>query len=114
MCFFKMLYLADQRFETRQTKSACDSRRSAGAADRAEHNLVLTSRLPAAVAIFDVIAGRDPADPVIAASQGKRADSYLRFLDKEARAARGWAWCTSCSPPRMPIRARWREHWPVT
>jgi len=31
------------------------------------------------------------ADPVTAASQGKRADSYLRFLDKEARAARGWA-----------------------
>jgi hypothetical protein len=67
----------------RQTKSACDSRRSAGAADRAEHNLVLTSRLPAAVAIFDVIAGCDPADPVIAASQGKWADSYLRFLDKD-------------------------------
>jgi hypothetical protein len=40
------------------------------------------------VAIFDVIAGRDPADPVTAASQGKRADSYLRFLDKDgARAA---------------------------
>ena len=72
-----------QRFETRQTKSACDSRRSAGAADRAEHNLVLTSRLPAAVAIFDVIAGCDPADPVTAASQGKRADSYLRFLDTD-------------------------------
>jgi hypothetical protein len=29
----------------------------------------------AAVAIFDVIAGCDPADPVIAASQGKWADS---------------------------------------
>src|SRR5499433_3222314 len=42
-----------------------------------------------AVAIFDVIAGYDPADPVTAASQGKRADSYLRFLDKDgARGAR--------------------------
>ena len=42
-----------------------------------------------AVAIFDVIAGCDPADPVTAASQGKRADSYLRFLDKDgARGAR--------------------------
>src|SRR5499427_6779238 len=40
-----------------------------------------------AVAIFDVIAGYDPADPVTAASQGKRADSYLAFLDKEG--ARG-------------------------
>src|SRR5262249_31124365 len=35
------------------------------------------------VAIFDLIAGCDPADPVSAASQGKRADSYLRFLDKD-------------------------------
>jgi hypothetical protein len=59
------------------------SRRSADAAGREEHNLVLTARLPAAVAIFDVIAGCDPADRVTAASQGKRADSYLRFLDKD-------------------------------
>src|SRR5437762_705258 len=36
-----------------------------------------------AVAIFDVIAGYDPADPVTAASQGKRPDSYLKFLDKD-------------------------------
>src|SRR5262245_24234414 len=36
-----------------------------------------------AVAIFDVIAGHDPADPVTAASQGKRADSYVVFLDKD-------------------------------
>jgi len=36
-----------------------------------------------AVAIFDVIAGPDPADPVTAASQGKRADSYMKFLDKD-------------------------------
>jgi Asp-tRNA(Asn)/Glu-tRNA(Gln) amidotransferase A subunit family amidase len=35
-----------------------------------------------AVAVFDVIAGYDPADPVTAASQGKRPDSYLAFLDK--------------------------------
>jgi len=36
-----------------------------------------------AVAIFDVIAGYDPADPVTAASQGKRPDSYLKFLDRD-------------------------------
>jgi amidase len=36
-----------------------------------------------AVALFDVIAGYDPADPVTAASQGKRPDSYLVFLDKD-------------------------------
>jgi amidase len=36
-----------------------------------------------AVAIFDVIAGYDPADPVTAASQGKRADSYLKSLDRD-------------------------------
>ena len=35
------------------------------------------------MAIFDVIAGCDPADPVTAASQGKRANSYLRFPDKD-------------------------------
>ena len=36
-----------------------------------------------AVAIFDVIAGHDPADPVTAASQGNRADRYMKFLDKD-------------------------------
>jgi Asp-tRNA(Asn)/Glu-tRNA(Gln) amidotransferase A subunit family amidase len=36
-----------------------------------------------AVAVFDVIAGPDPADPVTAASQRKRPDSYLKFLDKD-------------------------------
>jgi Asp-tRNA(Asn)/Glu-tRNA(Gln) amidotransferase A subunit family amidase len=36
-----------------------------------------------AVAIFDVIAGYDPADKVTAASQGNRAASYLAFLDKD-------------------------------
>ena len=36
-----------------------------------------------AVAIFDVIAGYDPADQVTAASQGKRAASYVAFLDKD-------------------------------
>jgi amidase len=36
-----------------------------------------------AVAVFDVIAGYDPADPVTAAAQGKRPDSYLKFLDKD-------------------------------
>jgi amidase len=35
-----------------------------------------------AVAIFDVIASYDPADPVTVAAQGKRPDSYLRFLDR--------------------------------
>jgi len=33
-----------------------------------------------AVAVFDVIAGYDPADPVTTAAQGKRPDSYLTFL----------------------------------
>ena len=36
-----------------------------------------------AVAVFDVIAGYDSADSVTAASQGKRADSYLKFLDRD-------------------------------
>src|SRR5215472_11957634 len=36
-----------------------------------------------AVAVFDVIADYDPADPVTAASQGKRPDSYLKFLDPD-------------------------------
>jgi hypothetical protein len=55
------------------------------------------------VAIFDVIAGYDPADPVTAASQGNRADSYLGFLDRDgARGAarRGRQLFT----PRTPIR----------
>src|SRR5882724_9147772 len=36
-----------------------------------------------AVAVFDVIAGHDPNDPVTAAAVGKRADSYLKFLDRD-------------------------------
>ena len=36
-----------------------------------------------ASAVFDAIAGYDLADPVTAASQGKRADSYSKFLDKD-------------------------------
>ena len=36
-----------------------------------------------AVAIFDVIAGYDSADPVTAASQGKRPDSYMKSLVKD-------------------------------
>jgi len=36
-----------------------------------------------AVAVFDIIAGYDAADPVTAASQGKRPDSYAKFLDKD-------------------------------
>ena len=35
-----------------------------------------------AVAIFDVIAGSDPADPVTSPAQGHRPDSYLASLDK--------------------------------
>jgi len=79
-CASKMLHLGDRNASD---EICVRSRRSAEAAGREEHNLVLTPRLPAAVAIFDVIAGCDPADPVTAASQGKRADSYLRFLDKD-------------------------------
>ena len=79
-----MLHLGDRNASD---KICVRSRRSADAAGREEHNLVLTARLPAAVAIFDVIAGSDPADPVTAASQGKRADSYRSFLDKDG--ARG-------------------------
>jgi Asp-tRNA(Asn)/Glu-tRNA(Gln) amidotransferase A subunit family amidase len=36
-----------------------------------------------AVAVFDVVAGYDPADPVTSASEGKRPDSYLKSLDKD-------------------------------
>jgi amidase len=36
-----------------------------------------------AVAVFDIIAGHDPNDPVTAASQGKRPDSYAKFLDRD-------------------------------
>jgi Asp-tRNA(Asn)/Glu-tRNA(Gln) amidotransferase A subunit family amidase len=36
-----------------------------------------------AVIIFDLIAGHDPADPVTAASQGKRPASYLTSLDRD-------------------------------
>jgi Asp-tRNA(Asn)/Glu-tRNA(Gln) amidotransferase A subunit family amidase len=35
-----------------------------------------------AVAVFDVIAGSDPADPVTSAAQSRRPDSYLMSLDK--------------------------------
>jgi len=35
-----------------------------------------------AVAIFDVIAGYDPSDPVTAAATARRPDSYLAFLDR--------------------------------
>jgi amidase len=36
-----------------------------------------------AVAVFDVVAGYDPADPVTAASKGKRPASYVKFLDRD-------------------------------
>lgn len=35
-----------------------------------------------AVAVFDVIAGHDPADPVTASSKSQRATNYNQFLDK--------------------------------
>jgi len=43
----------------------------------------MTRTVADAVAVFDVIAGYDPADPVTAASQGKRPDSYMKFLVKD-------------------------------
>ena len=75
MCFFKNAALGGPKVRNASDEIGVRSRRSADAAGREEHNLVLTPRLPAAVAIFDVIAVCDPADPVTAASQGKRADS---------------------------------------
>jgi amidase len=36
-----------------------------------------------AVALFGVVAGYDPADPITEAGQGKRPDSYLKSLDKD-------------------------------
>ena len=83
MCFFKNAALGGPKVRNASDEICVRSRRSADAAGREEHNLILTARLPAAVAVFDVTAGCDPADPVTAASQGKRADSYLRFLDKD-------------------------------
>jgi Asp-tRNA(Asn)/Glu-tRNA(Gln) amidotransferase A subunit family amidase len=35
-----------------------------------------------AAAVFDIIAGSDPADPVTSSAQGRRPDSYLASLDK--------------------------------
>jgi hypothetical protein len=92
LCFFKNAALGGPKVRNASDEICVRSRRSADAAGREEHNLILTVRLPAAVAIFDVIAGRDPGDPVTAASQGKRADSYLGSSTGTARAARGWAW----------------------
>ena len=57
-----------------------------------------------AVAIFDVIAGYDPADPVTAASQGKRPDSYLSFLDKDGARGARFGVVRQRSPPRTPIQ----------
>jgi amidase len=36
---------------------------------------------------FDAIAGHNPADPVTVASQEKRPNSYLKFLDRNGRQA---------------------------
>jgi amidase len=42
-----------------------------------------------AVAVFNVIAGTDPADPATAPAQGRRAENYLAALDKDGlKAAR--------------------------
>jgi hypothetical protein len=87
LCFFKNAALGGPKVRNASDEIGVRSRRSADAVGREEHNLVLTARLPTAVAIFDVIASCDPADPVTAASQGKRADRYLRFLDTDG--ARG-------------------------
>ena len=63
------------------------------------------------MAIFDVIAGYDLADPVTAASQGKRADSYLRFLDKDG-ARLGVVHQLFTSEDADPGRDD--AHWPAT
>jgi amidase len=47
----------------------------------------MTRTVTDAVAVFDVLAGPDAADPVTAASQGKRPDTYMKFLDRDG--ARG-------------------------
>ena len=83
MCFFKNAALGDQRFETRQTKSACD--RGAQPMRPAARSTTLFSRHGCRPPWRSSTRspGNDPADPVTAASQGKRADSYLRFLDTD-------------------------------
>jgi Asp-tRNA(Asn)/Glu-tRNA(Gln) amidotransferase A subunit family amidase len=43
----------------------------------------MTRSVADAVAILEVIAGYDPADPTTAASQGKMPDGYTRFLVKD-------------------------------
>ena len=103
LCFLKNAAFGGPKVQNASDEICVRSRRSAGAAGSDEHNLILTARLPAAVAIFDVIASCDPADPVTAASQVKRAETATS--GSSTRTARGWAWCTCCSPPRMPIRA---------
>ena len=62
------------------------SRRSADAAGRDEHNLVLTARLPAAVAIFDMIAGYDPP---IRSPRPARASGPTATSGSSTRTARG-------------------------
>ena len=87
MCFFKNAALGGPKVRNTSDEIGVRSRRSADAAGRDEHNLVLTARLPAAVAIFDVIAGCDPADPLTAASQGK-AGRQLPQVRRQGRRAR--------------------------
>lgn len=36
--------------------------------------------------LFDVVAGEDPADPYTSAGRGKKAESYLAFLDRDGAA----------------------------
>ena len=83
MCFFKNAALGGPKVRNASDEICVRFATLSRCGQPREHNLVLTSRLPPAVAIFDVIAGCDPGDPVIAASQGKWAGSYLRFRDKD-------------------------------
>jgi amidase len=43
----------------------------------------MTRTVADAAAVLEVIAGHDPTDPVTAASEGQRPDSYLRSLDPD-------------------------------
>src|SRR5438270_3792552 len=43
----------------------------------------MTRTVADAVAVFDLIAGHDPADAVTEASQGKRPENYLKFLHSD-------------------------------
>jgi hypothetical protein len=109
-CASKMLYLGDRNASD---EICVRSRRSADAAGREEHNLVLTARLPAAVAIFDVIAGNDPPirSPRPARASGPTATSGSSTRRRARRAA-------GRSAPAVHLRGRRSgrdgAHWPAT